>query len=119
MRVAIRMSSTITNFGGHPKTTAPLGEAAAGASRPETFRLPKGARKDNEGRLICPAERDPFFGFSRGFYYEGEQRGYWRLIRIRERGKLRGVTLVPFDAVASFVRRQMEIGNGGARKQRS
>ena len=45
----------------------------------------------------------PFFGFSRTFYYEGEHRGYWRLIRIRERGKLRGVTLVPFDAVARFV----------------
>ncbi len=32
--------------------------------------------------------------------------------RIRERGKLRGVTLVPFDAVARFLRSQME--NGGA-----
>jgi len=75
-------------------------EAAQSASRPETFRLPKAA------------ERDPFFGFSRTFYYEGEHRGYWRLIRIRERGKLRGVTLVPFDAVARFVHEQM--GGGGA-----
>ena len=47
--------------------------------------------------------RDRFFGFSRTFYYEDEHRSYWRLIRIRERGKLRGVTLVPFDAVARFV----------------
>jgi hypothetical protein len=29
-------------------------------------------------------------------------------VRIRERGKLRGVTLVPFDAVAAFVRSKME-----------
>ena len=73
-------------------------EAAQSASRPETFRLPKAA------------ERDPFFGFSRTFYYEGEHRGYWRLIRIRERGKLRGVTLVPFDAVARFVHEQVDEG---------
>ena len=71
-------------------------EAALSASRPETFRLPKAA------------ERDPFFGFSRAFYYEGEQRGYWRLIRIRERGKQRGITLIPFDAVARFIRKQMD-----------
>ncbi|HEV2046910.1 MAG TPA: hypothetical protein VGQ95_09965 [Chthoniobacterales bacterium] len=95
------MSTTTTNSGGHPKTTALLGEAAAGASRPETFRLPK-------------VGGDPFFGFGRSFYYEGEKRGYWRLIRIRERGKLRGVTLVPFDAVASFVRKQMQIGAANA-----
>ena len=73
-------------------------EVAQCASRPETFRLPKAA------------ERDPFFGFSRTFYYEGEHRGYWRLIRIRERGKLRGVTLVPFDAVARFVHEQVDEG---------
>ena len=71
------------------------GEAAARVSRPKCFRLPsKGG--------------DPYFGITRSFYYAGEQRGYWRLIRIRERGKLRGVTLVPFDAVAAFVRKQME-----------
>jgi hypothetical protein len=98
------MSMDIANSGGHPKTTAPLGEAVAGASRPETFRLPK-------------VGGDPFFGFGRSFYYEGEKRGYWRLIRIRERGKLRGVTLVPFDAIASFVRKQMEIGARETRRE--
>lgn len=68
------------------------GEAALGASqRPETFRLPKGGAGD------------PYFGLTRSFYYRGEQLGYWRLIHIRERGKWRGVTLVPFDQVASFV----------------
>lgn len=75
-------------------TDAPS-EAVLSASRPETFRLPK-------------TGGDPFFGFSRSFYYEGEQRGYWRLIRIRERGKQRGVTLIPFDVVARFVREQMQ-----------
>jgi hypothetical protein len=79
---------------------AALSEAVPpSASRPETFRLPKGR------------ERDPFFGFSRSFFYHGEEVGYWRLIRIRERGKQRGITLVPYDAVAQFVRRQMETDN--------
>jgi len=77
-------------------TLAPS-EAVPSASRPETFRLPK-----------PKSGGDPFFHLSRSFYYEGEQRGYWRLIRIRQRGKRRGVTLVPFDAVAQFVRSQTE-----------
>jgi hypothetical protein len=91
----LRMNSIET--GEHPaKSTVPLREAAARASqRPEFFRLPKSGG-------------DPYFGFTRSFYYEGEKRRYWKLARIRSRGKLRGVTLVPLDAVASFVRAQME-----------
>jgi hypothetical protein len=81
----------------HPGITVAPSEAVPSASRPETFRLPK-----------PKSGGDPFFHLSRSFYYEGEQRGYWRLIRIRQRGKQRGVTLVPFDAVAQFVRSQME-----------
>ena len=84
------------SYGGHPQT-APRSEAAAGASRPEFFRLPS-------------VGGDPHFGLTRAFYYEGEHRGYWKLARIRERGKLRGVTLVNYDAVAAFVRKQMEAG---------
>jgi hypothetical protein len=82
--------------GEHPATTVAPSQAALSASqRPETFRLPKSGG-------------DPFFGFGRSFYYRGEQLGYWRLVRIRERGKMRGITLVPYDAVAAFVRKQME-----------
>jgi hypothetical protein len=76
----------------------PPNEAALSASRPETFRLPK----PNSGG-------DPYFHFTRSYYYEGEQRGWWRLIRLRQRGRQRGVTLVPFDQVAAFVRKQMEV----------
>jgi hypothetical protein len=89
------MLKDIANSGGLMKITTPLGEEAAGASRPETFRLPK-------------AGGDPFFGLGRSFYYEGEKRGYWRLIRIRDRGKLRGVTLMPYDAVSAFIHSQIE-----------
>lgn len=86
----------IINSGGRsPRTTAPTSEASAGASRPEFFRLPKSGG-------------DPYFGLGRSYYYQGEERGYWQLVRIRERGKLRGVTLVPYDAVASFLRSQAE-----------
>jgi hypothetical protein len=82
--------------GGHPETsTAPRSERAHRPSQgpPEFFRLPKSGG-------------DPYFGLGRSYYYEGEKQGYWKLIRIRQRGKLRGVTLVPYDAVATFIRNQ-------------
>jgi hypothetical protein len=88
------MQQKLVSNGGHPHI-APLSEAAERASRPEFFRLPS-------------VGGDPHFGFTRSFYYEGENRGYWQLARIRERGKLRGVTLVPYDSVAAFVRSQMK-----------
>jgi hypothetical protein len=87
------MTSKLIDTGGHLKT--PLCEAATTASRPEFFRLPSRGG-------------DPHFGFTRTFYYAGEGRGYWRLVRIRERNKLRGVTLVPYDAVARFIRQTIE-----------
>ena len=62
--------------------------------QPETFRLP------TEGRC------DPYFGFTRPFYYRGEKLDYWKLIRIREEGKKRGITLVPYDEVRAFVQKQ-------------
>jgi hypothetical protein len=88
------MSDSIET-GEHPVTsTAPRSEGADRLSqRPEFFRLPK-------------AGGDPYFGLGRSYYYEGEKQGYWRLVRLRKRGKLRGVTLVPYDAVADFIRNQ-------------
>jgi hypothetical protein len=86
----------LINTGEHPATpTASRSEGAdrPSQSRPEFFRLPKSGG-------------DPYFGLGRSYYYEGEKQGYWRLIRIRQRGKLRGVTLVPYDTVASFIRNQ-------------
>ena len=82
--------------GEHPNITVTPSEAALSASQhPEFFRLPKSGG-------------DPYFGFTRSFYYEGENRGYWKLARIRDRGKLRGITLIPYDAVARFLREEME-----------
>jgi hypothetical protein len=65
-------------------------------TRPEYYRLPK------------PGNADPYFGFSRSFYYTLEARNKLKLVRIRDDGKERGVTLVPFAAVAAFVRERME-----------
>jgi hypothetical protein len=63
------------------------------AGRPEFFRLPTRGP-------------DPYFGLTRPAYYRLEERGDIRLVRIRERGKLRGITLVPYDAIAAFIRSQ-------------
>ena len=82
------------------KTTQPITAMATPVTRPEFFRLPR------------TTENDPFFGFSRSYYYFGEREGFWRLVRLRTRGKTRGVTLVPYDQVAAFVRRS--IRNGGS-----
>jgi hypothetical protein len=95
--------TALTETGEHPVTpTAPQGEGAARPSQPppEFFRLPKSGG-------------DPYFGLGRSYYYEGEKQGYWRLIRIRQRGKLRGVTLVPYDAIAAFIRKQGNVESIG------
>ena len=60
--------------------------------RPETFRLPK------------PGQRDPYFNLSRSAYYELEAAGAIRFIRLRKRGNMRGITLIPFDQVLSYLR---------------
>jgi hypothetical protein len=83
-------------------TEQPRSDGAERLSRfcPEFFRLPKSGG-------------DPHFGLGRSYYYEGEKHGFWKLVRIRQRGKLRGVTLVPYDAVATFIRKQGS-NTGGA-----
>ena len=74
--------------------TTPTPESIA--LRPEFFRLPK------------PGTCDQHFGFSRSFYYTAEKRGWLKLIRIRDEGKGKGVTLIRYTDVAAFVREQMK-----------
>lgn len=68
--------------------------------KPEWFRLPSRGP-------------DPHFGLTRPWYYAAEKRGDIRLVRIRERGKLRGITLVPYDAIAAFIRGQGRSADSG------
>lgn len=74
---------------------------------PITFRLPR------------PGESDSHFGFSRSFYYAGESRGYWRLIRARDKGKKTGVTLIPYEQVSAFVRGLIAEQSGSALERRT
>ena len=76
---------------------APSGTAQQSVPhRPEFFRLPKHGV-------------DPYFGLGRSFYYEAETRGWFKLVRLRDRGKQRGITLVPYDAVAAFIQRERDV----------
>jgi hypothetical protein len=65
--------------------------------KPEFFRLPK------------PGERDPHFGLSRSSYYELEAAGKIRFIRPRKQGNARGITLIPFDEVKTYLRESAKI----------
>ena len=93
---------------------ATLTKEEPATARPEFFRLPKQAapakpaRNGKPAKPARPPECDPYFGFSRSFYYEGEKREYWKLIRIRDEAKTRGVTLIRFEDVLCFVCSQME-----------
>jgi hypothetical protein len=68
------------------------GAQAPTTSKPEFFRLPTRGP-------------DPYFGLTRATYYALEKRGAFRLIRLRERGKIRGVTLIPYDVISDFIRK--------------
>lgn len=54
-------------------------------------------------RLPRPGERDPHFGLSRSWYYQAESDGVLKLIRLRKKGRKRGVTLVPYHRVREIV----------------
>jgi hypothetical protein len=64
--------------------------------RPEFFRLPK------------PGQADPYFGFTRTFFFTAEKRGWIKLIRLCDEGKRRGITLVPYSEMMQLVRSRAE-----------
>lgn len=53
----------------------------AAARLPETFRLP------SKGR-------DPYFNLGRSWYYAAEREGLLNMLRLRSKGRKRGVTLI-------------------------
>lgn len=62
-------------------STQPRAAGYPVAALPHTFRLPTRGR-------------DPYFGLTRAYFYWAEAQGLIRLLRLRGRGKKRGVTLV-------------------------
>lgn len=76
-------------------TTAPLRPERHADTKPEFFRLPRSGG-------------DPHFGLSRSWFYAAEKEGLLKLIRLRQRGKMRGVVLVPYADVARLVNRARE-----------
>ena len=77
----------------YSRRAIPFREATAilaAAGPPFTFRLPaKGG--------------DPHFGLTRAWYYQAEAEGQLQLVRLRMRGKSRGVTLVRYDDVKALM----------------
>lgn len=63
---------------------------------PTTFRLPR------------VGQRDPHFGLSRSWFYAAEGDGRINLIRLREKGKKRGTTLVLTEQVLKLITSQNE-----------
>lgn len=65
---------------------------ASATQAPEFFRLPSRGP-------------DPFFGLSRGYYYELERDGLLQMVRLRRPGTKRGVLLVPYAQTLQLVRK--------------
>jgi hypothetical protein len=54
-------------------------------------------------RIPSAGARDPYFSLPRSKYYELENQGALKLIRLREKNKKRGTTLVPFADVLRVI----------------
>lgn len=70
-------------------TTTPVGNSTPAPLTPEYFSLPKSGG-------------DPWFNCTRSWYYAAEKAGLIRLVRIKQRGRIRGITRVPYDEVAKL-----------------
>lgn len=75
----------------HTATGTPIHGSPKLTELPITFRLPK------------VGGRDPYFGLSRAWYYGAESDGRLALIRLREKGKKRGTTLIPSSQVLALL----------------
>jgi hypothetical protein len=54
-------------------------------------------------RIPSAGQRDPHFNLPRSKYYDMESQGLLKLIRLRDKGKKRGTTLVPFADVLRVI----------------
>lgn len=81
--------------------------AAPAAHRLEFFRLP------------APGKRDPYFGLSRGWYYNAAAAGEIKMVTVRQRGALRGVRLVVLDSVLAYIGRSASAPAGAVMNRKS
>lgn len=71
----------------------PIAAQDNGSPRVEFFRMP------------VAGKRDPFFNLSRAWYYKAAANGEIKVIHVRQRGALKGVTLIVYDSVCAYFRR--------------
>ena len=64
-------------------------------------------------RLPRPGERDPHFGLPRAKYYQLEAEGRLRLLRLRDKNKARGTTLVLVAEMMRVIEEDFQSGNAG------
>lgn len=58
-------------------------------------------------RMPAAGKRDPFFNLSRAWYYKAAANGEIKVIHVRQRGALKGVTLIVYDSVCAYFRRSI------------
>lgn len=71
-------------------------------SKPEFIRIPRAG------------ERCPYTGLSRAWIYEAANAGLIRTVSIRSRGRVRGVRLIDYDSLVSYLRSQSDQKAGAA-----
>lgn len=81
------LSGLLSTF---PWLTRYLQTGSIQQDRLRTFRIPAAGKR-------CS------YGFTRSFYYEAERRGLLKLIRVRKKGNIRGITLVNASDVERMI----------------
>lgn len=69
--------------------------------------------------LPAPRERCPFSGGSRTWLLEHGEAGDFKLVRVRQRGKLRGKVLIHVPSLLAWLRREMEQQHGAGIEART
>lgn len=72
--------------------SATITEQQTAQAKPEFVRFPR------------VGERCPHTGMSRAWLYEASSAGLIRTISVRSRGKARGVRLIDYDSLVSYIR---------------
>jgi hypothetical protein len=72
------------------------------------FALPPSGQLPEFAPLPAPKERCPISGGSRSWLIEHGEAGDFKLLRVRQKGKLRGKVLMHVPSLLAWLRREME-----------